>query len=162
MSTLYELTENYTQLQDMLLSEEYDEQAIADTMEITEFEIEEKAENYAKIMKNIDGDIVAIEEEIKRLTERKKRYEARKKVLSDNLFTAMKITGNTKFKTPMFSFSIAKNGGKQSIDVFGDVPEDYKKIVAETDNEKIRKALEGGETLKFAILKERGEHLSIR
>ncbi|WMI81809.1 siphovirus Gp157 family protein [Anaerotignum sp. MB30-C6] len=162
MSSLYKLTDNYTQLQEMLLSEEYDEQAVLDTLEITEFEFEEKAENYAKIMRNIDGDIVAMDAEIQRLSERKKRYEARQKVLKDNLFMAMKITGKTKFKTPMFSFSIAKNGGKQPLDVYGEVPDDYKKVIAEPDKEKIRKALESGESLEFAILQERGERLSIR
>lgn len=162
MSSLYRLTDNFTQLQEMLLSEEYDEQAVLDTLEITDFEIEEKAENYAKIMRNIDSDVAAIKAEIERLSERAKRYEARKKVLSDNLFAAMKITGKTKFKTPMFSFSIAKNGGKQPLDVYGEVPDDYKKVITEPDKDKIRKALESGESLEFAILQERGERLSIR
>lgn len=162
MSTLYELTDSFKQLQEILLSEEYDEQAISDTMEIIEFEIEEKAENYAKIMRNIDGDIIAIKAEIERLSDRAKRYEARKKVLSENLFNSMKITGKTKFKTPMFSFSIAKNGGKQPIEILGEVSDDYKKVITEPDKDKIRKALEDGKALGFAILQERGERLSIR
>ena len=39
----------------------------------------------------------------------------------------MKITGKTKFTTNLFSFSIAKNGGKQALTIDGDVPEEYKK-----------------------------------
>ena len=165
MSSLYELTDNYTQLQEILLSEEYDEQAVLDTLEITDFEIEEKAENYAKIMRNIDGDVAAIDAEIQRLAERKKRYEARKKVLSDNLFAAMKMTGKTKFKTPMFSFSVVKNGGKQPlvIDIpVEEIPEEYLAIQKpKPDNDKIREAIQNGD-ITFARLEERGERLSIR
>lgn len=165
MSSLYELTENYTQLQEMLLSEEYDEQAVLDTLEITDFEIEEKAENYAKIMRNIDSDVVAIKAEIERLSERAKRYEARKKILSDNLFAAMKITGKTKFKTSMFSFSVVKNGGKRPlvIDIpVEEIPEEYLVIQKpKPDNDKIREAIEGGK-ITFARLEERDERLSIR
>lgn len=165
MSSLYELTGNYAQLQDMLLSEEYDEQAVLDTLEITEFEFEEKAENYAKIMRNMDGDVAALDAEIQRLTERKKRYEARQKVLKDNLFMAMKLTGKSKFKTAMFNFSIVKNGGKQPlvIDVpVEEIPEEYLAIQKPNpDNDKIREAVVGGK-ITFARLEERGERLSIR
>lgn len=83
------------------------------------------------------------------------------KRLKQHLYESMKAMGKTKFKTDLFSFNIQRNGGTQpmEVDELG-VAKAYMKMVP--DNAKIRKALEEGKKLKFAELKERGEHLSIR
>lgn len=47
-NTLYELTEQYQAVMDMLCDAEADEQVIFDTLEAIDGEIEEKADNYAK------------------------------------------------------------------------------------------------------------------
>ena len=49
MSSIYELTGEYLELMDMLEDEEIDEQTIIDTLEALDGEIENKADNYAKI-----------------------------------------------------------------------------------------------------------------
>ena len=72
------------------------------------------------------------------------------------------ITGKTKFATNLFTFNIAKNGGKQPLTIDGDVPEEYQKIIKENDNEKIRADLESGKELPFAHLEPRGESLRIK
>ena len=51
MSALYELTGFFLELMDMLEDEECDEQCIMDTLESVEYEIEDKADGYAKIIK---------------------------------------------------------------------------------------------------------------
>ena len=48
---LYELTGQFLELLDMLEDEEVDEQVIMDTLESVEYEIEDKADGYAKIIK---------------------------------------------------------------------------------------------------------------
>ena len=53
MSKLYELKENWKQVQEMLYEEEIDEQCILDTLESIEGEIEDKADSYAMIIKVI-------------------------------------------------------------------------------------------------------------
>ena len=83
-------------------------------------------------------------------------------MLKSNLFNCMKITGKTKFTTNLFSFSIAKNGGKQALTIDGDVPEEYTKTIVENDTFKIRQALENGKKLSFAHLEPKGESLRIR
>ena len=50
---LYELTEQYEEIYSMLYDEEIDEQMIFDTAEGLEGEIEEKADNYAKMIFSI-------------------------------------------------------------------------------------------------------------
>lgn len=162
MSNLYELTNNYQTVLDKLLDENVDEQMIYDTLESIQGEIEDKADNYAKIIAELEAKSNARKSEAKRLTESAKVIDNRIKTLKDNLFNSMKAINKTKFSTDLFSFSIVKNGGKLPLTIDGEVPEDYKKAVLEVDNDKIREALEQGNKLPFAHLEERSERLSIK
>lgn len=159
---LYVLTDNYVRLLDMLTDEDMDKQLILDTLESVDGEFEIKAENYAKIIRNLESEISSIKEEEARLAARRRSRENNIQLLKNNLEASMKKTGKTKFKTTLFNFSIAKNGGKQKIEIFGDLPKEYAKTIIEPDNEKIRKALESGNTLEFAKLLDRGESLRIK
>lgn len=162
MSNLYKLTSNYEEVLNMLYDEDTDEQMILDTLESIEEEIEDKADGYAKIIKELEVKRNARKEEVKRLTESAKIFENRVNALKSNLFNAMKATGKTKFATDLFTFNIVKNGGKQVLTIDGDVPEKYTKTVIENDTDKIRQALENGENLSFAHLEPRGESLRIK
>lgn len=159
---IYELTGNYEHLLNMLYDEDVDEKALLDTLESIEGDIEDKADGYAKIIKELEAQSKARKEEAKRLTESAQTMDNRIKMLKSNLFNCMKITGKTKFTTNLFSFNIVKNGGKQPLTIDGDVPKEYTKTVIENDTSKIRQALENGENLPFAHLEPRSERLSIR
>lgn len=164
MSNLYELTNNYETVLNMIYDEDVDEQMILDTLESIEGEIEDKADNYAKIIKELEAKQKARKEEAKRLTESAKTFENRANTLKQNLFNAMKTTGKTKFATDLFSFNIQKNGGKLPliIDDISKVPEKYfKHTEKELDNTKIREALDKKE-IDFAYYGEQGESLRIR
>lgn len=162
MSNLYQLTNDYETVLNMLYDEDADEEMILDTLEAIEGEIEDKANNYAKIIKELEAKQNARKEEAKRLTESAKVFENRVKALKSNLFNSMKATGKTKFATDLFSFNIAKNGGKQTLTIDGEVPEEYTKTITENDTDKIRQALEKGEKLTFAHFEPRGESLRIK
>lgn len=162
MSNLYQLTNNYETVLNMLYDEEIDEQMVLDTLESIEGDIEDKADGYAKIIKELEARARAREEEAKRLTNSKKILENRINYLKQNLFNTMKQTGKTKFATNLFNFSIVGNGGKQTLTIDGEVPEEYTKTKIENDTEKIRTALEAGQELPFAHLEPRGESLRIR
>lgn len=162
MSNLYQLTNNYETVLNMLYDEDADEQMILDTLEAIEGEIEDKANNYAKIIKELEAKQNARKEEAQRLTESAKVFENRIKALKSNLFNSMKATGKTKFATNLFNFNIVRNGGKQTLTIDGEVPEEYTKAVIENDTDKIRQALENGEKLTFAHLEPRGESLRIK
>lgn len=161
MSNLYQLTNNYEQVLNMLYDEDVDEQMILDTLEGIEGEIEDKADGYAKIIRELEAMRDARKEEMYRQQEGARVLDNKIKLLKQNLFNAMKQTGKTKFATDLFTFNIAKNGGKQPLTIDGDVPEEYKKIIKENDNEKIRADLEAGKELPFAHLEPRGESLRI-
>ena len=162
---LYELTANYLALQQMIEDPEADMQMINDTMEAIDGDIEDKADGYAKVIKNMEASIVAIKAEQDRLTARKNLLELGIKTLKKNLEASMIATGKRKFKTDLFSFSIQKNGGKAPVilDVAdtSELPDELVRIKEEPDMEAIRNMLDQGEC-KFAHYGERGEGLRIR
>lgn len=164
METLYQLSEEYKKLLDLAMScDPEDEQAFSDTLYGLQGFIELKMDDYAVVMTHLSGRVDLIQGEIERLTAMKQSIENHNKRMKERLLEVMRDTlHETKIKTDLHTFTICKNGGKQAIEFDGDVPDNYKRIVYETDNDKIRAALEAGETLPFAHLKERGEHLRIK
>lgn len=174
MAALYELTGEFIQLMDMLEDEECDEQCIMDTLESVEYEIEDKADGYAKIIKSLESNVNGLSKEADRLIARKKTYENRIKWLKQNLEMCMRTTGKRKFTTDLFSFNIQKNGGKRKLVVDVDVekvPEQYRiKQPDAIDGESIREFLkengyegqDGSLNCEFAHLEPQGESLRIR
>lgn len=162
MKNLYELTSDWNNVANMLYDEDIDEQMVLDTLESIEGDIEDKADGYAKIIKELEARQKARKEEAKRLVDSAKTFENKIKFLKQNLYNSMKETGKTKFTTDLFTFNIAKNGGKQVLTIDGEVPKEYTKTIIENDTDKIRQALENGENLPFAHLEPRGESLRIR
>lgn len=160
MASLYELKESYQTIQD-LIEEGGDYEAVLATIND---EIEVKAENYAIVMKNMNGDIEAIDKEIERLSKRKQTLSNGVQRMKDMLFRAMVETGKTKFKTKLFSFAVVKNGGKAPL-VYDDekkVPKKYLIATYRPDTEKIREDLDAGKKLKWVSYGERKESLRIK
>lgn len=166
---LYELTNDFLQLQEMLEDPEVDAQIIADTMEAVEGELEAKADGYARVIRNMEGSIAAVKAEQERLAAKKNLLESGIKRLKDNLQQSMIATGKTKFKTDLFSFNIQKNGG--ALPVIVDVPTDKLPdecviITEKPDLKALAGFLQDPELKdlygKYAHLGERGESLRIK
>lgn len=161
--TLYEITEGMKQLLFLAQTEELDPEALKDTMEGLEGAFEDKADSYAVVMNEIDGDVAKIDAEIKRLQSRKTMLETNKLRIGETLKGMMVALNKTKFKTTLHSFGVVGNGGLKPLKVTGEVPEEFKKVktTIENDNDKIRKYLEENEC-EWAHLEERGTRLSIK
>ena len=106
---LYEITGEILELLTMAEDLELDQKIIQDTMEGLDFEFEEKAEAYAKVVKTLEMDIAGLDEEIQRMTKRKATIKNNIDRLKRSLEGAMIATGKRKFKTPLFGFCIQKN-----------------------------------------------------
>lgn len=162
---LYELTEQYKDLQDMAYDPDVDERTLRDTMEAVWGEIEEKADGYAKIILGMKSDIEALKEEEDRLSARRKRLEDRSKWLKENLMANMQEIGKTKFKTTLFSFSIQKNGGKEPLVIDGNIDDIPGKFLVPqppvVNGDAIRELL-AEKQVDWAHLEPRGVHLGIR
>lgn len=165
MSNIYELTQDYLIISEMMENPELDPEFLADTMEAVEGELEVKAENYAKVMKNLDGDVEALDNEIRRLMSRKKALENNIKNMKKALQSMMTITGKTKFKTDLFSFGIRKNTPAVVMDeqYIENVPERFLKYKEpEINKTAIKEAIMAGENLEGLAHLEQSESLTIR
>jgi len=158
--TLYEISNDLKAFIDAYEAGEIPEDAYADTLNAIELAFEDKADDIAKAITNINSDISALQTEIKRLQELQKIRENHVKNLKNYLYEQMKAIGKTKFSTPLFNFSICKNGGLQPLEITGDVPSEYCDLVP--NNTLIRTAITEGKKIEFARLLERGEHLRIK
>jgi chaperonin cofactor prefoldin len=164
MSALYELAGQFNELWEMIDDTELDEDVILDTLEAIDGEIEVKADNYAKVIRNMDVEIEGIKSEIERLTKKKRTLENRQKNLKDNLQQAMESTGKRKFKTELFGFNIQKNPASVELkDVkFDKIDAQYLVWPEPTvDKKKVKEALQNGEQLEWATLVQK-ESLRIR
>lgn len=106
---LYEITGEILELLMMAEDSDLDQKIIQDTMEGLDFEFEEKAEAYAKIIKTMEMDITGLDAEIQRMTKKKATIKNNIDRLKRSLEGAMIATGKRKFKTPLFGFGIQKN-----------------------------------------------------
>jgi len=161
LATLYELTGQYRELLEMAESEELDKQLLEDTFAALEGEIEIKADGYAKIIRELEGKVELIKSERERLAKMQTAIENNIKSMKEALQNAMYITGKTKFKTSLFSFSIQKNPPKLVIDNPDAIPTEF--LIPqepEVDTKKIKELLKETE-LPFAHL-EQSESLRIR
>ena len=159
---LFELTSEYLAVLEMAEDPSADPQAVADTIEAIEADIEDKADNYARIITQLNGDADALDSEIKRLTERKKALTGNADRLKRSLEDAMKATGKVKFKTKLHSFGIQKNPPRCVIDSVADVPREFLLMQEpKVDTAGILKALKAGAVYGFAHM-EQGESLRIR
>lgn len=164
---LYELTNDWLQVQAMLEDPEMDQKAIEDTLESLEFEIEEKADGYARVIRNMEGSIEAIKHEEERLALKRRHLTASIDRLKQNLMNSMVAMDKRKIKTDLFQISIQKNGGADPVIVdvpTDDLPTELVIIKEEPDKKAIAALLkafpEAGK--KYAHFGERGESLRIK
>ena len=160
--TLYQLTDSFKQVLEMAQDPSIDAQAIADTLEGIGGEIEDKADGYAKVIKELEADSDKLTAEITRLTDRKKALQNNIKRMKESLTAAMQATGKIKFKTDLFSFNVQKNPPTLVIDDENNIPTEYY-IPQEPklDTTVIKELLKSGTELGFAHL-EQGEGVRIR
>ena len=164
-SSLYEITGRYLTIMDMLADSDLDPQMLADTMEGIEGELEVKCQNYAMVLKNLEGDVEALDNEIRRLTSRKKTLENNIKRMKEAVRDAMITTGKTKFKTELFSFSVQNNPASVVLDTedLDTLPDEFIRIKKEADKTAIKAALlAGDQKLAGYAHIEQGKSLRIR
>lgn len=137
---LYELTEIYLNLKDM----DIEEGDLNSALENIDDEIETKADNIAKILRDFDGDIEALKSEEERLAKKRKAIENRQKHLKEYLQNAMLVLDKRKFKTDLFSFNIQKNAPSLKILDESKIPEDYYKIERKLNKNDLKEAVKNG------------------
>lgn len=162
MATIYELTDDYRRLLELLEDPDMDPEVLRDTMEGLDGEFELKAENYAKVMTEASAMAAGARAEGERLINRAKSLEENVKRMRATLQGAMELTGKTKFKTDLFSFFVRKNPPALRIDNPAAVPDRF--LIPQEpkiDSGAIKQAIKDGDQFDWCHL-EQGQSLQIR
>ena len=103
MPSLFDLSADYQQVYN-LIAEQEDEQILKDTLASINDAIEDKADGYVAVIRTLESDNKAIDEEVKRLRQRKTSNQNGVKRLKESLQEVMEKTGKVKFKTALNSY----------------------------------------------------------
>lgn len=125
---LFELTENYIKFfTEFENADEVTEemQQMANNLNV---EIEEKCDNYAKMIKNLEADVEAYKNQEKIFNEKRKIVENKVKWLKQNLQASMELQGRKKVKTDLFNFNIQKNAPSLEITDEKNIDDSYYRI----------------------------------
>lgn len=161
MGTLYELKSEYIQLREMAGDPDISPEALRDTMDAINGELEDKADGYAKVIRELEAEEAGLDAEIKRLQARKSAVSGNKGRIKDSLESAMRETGKLKFKTALFSFGIQKNPPSVAI-LSENIPLDYLVVPdPQPDKKRILAELKAGASFDWAELRQT-ESLRIR
>ena len=126
MATLYEIKGQFKELMEMADECNLTQADIKDTLEGLDYELEEKADAYAKVIRTLECDVDSVDAEIKRLTDKKRRIQNNISSMKRSLESTMIELGKKKIKTPLFGFNIQKNPPSVNILDESKVPDNFR------------------------------------
>lgn len=137
---LYELTEDLTNLIEML-EEDPENEAIKETIAALLLDLDDKAEDYVHVIRQLEADALMAKTEKQRLANKQKAAENAAQRMRDALKEAMLITGRTKIKRATCSIGISSRWDAViDVDV-KDLPDEFKKVTVEPKKQEITKWL---------------------
>jgi hypothetical protein len=129
---LYELSGEYR-----LLQEAADDGAdVSSALASLTDELEIKAENIARLLRNMESDEDGLAAESKRLSERKASLASQREKLREYLRSNMEACGITRIKTPAFTISLANNPERVEVTDERSVPAQYTRLITKTEIDK--------------------------
>lgn len=106
---LYELAKNYNELLTMVENEEATEEDVRDTLDMLSVDIDDKAENIGRLIKNLEIEATGLKAEEERFYTRRKQCEKRIENLKDYLGHTLISLGKEKLATEHFKYSFRKS-----------------------------------------------------
>lgn len=163
---LYEISEQYNEIQKLLESDESESmaEAVAETMQLVEADFQEKAVAVVQFTTNLDADVIALDAEIKRLQDRKKAIVNKQESLRDYLRHNMAATGISNIKCQLFSITLSKPAKQVEITDESALPDEFVRVktTIAPDKAAIAKALKDGIDVPGAILIDGAQRLTIK
>lgn len=162
MATLYELTGQVLELQELMTCGDIDEDLLNDTMESVMFEFEQKTDNYVKLIRNVEADVDVLSAEIERLKAKKDKLTTNIDTLKAKIKNAMEQTGVDKLKGVYGTISLRKSQKIPSNLTVADVPEQYVRVEEKKSIDKVSltKAIKEGVVTNISL--EKTTSLSIK
>lgn len=142
MANLYELSEDYQNIVDLLETSEDEEviELLTEALNSLNDDIKTKVDNIVRVVRNLQSDIDALKSEEKRLAERRKATERRVSNLEKYLFDFASSCKDKKIKGNLFEVAIRKNPVKVVIDDESNIPMDFvtKEVVHKIDKKSLK------------------------
>lgn len=129
MFKLYELTEMYENIWELIGDDEVDLDSLELALESIEDNIEVKAESMAKLIKEIDGDMATLKEEEQRLAKKRRTLDNKQKNIKSYLENQLTVMGKDKVKTPLFTVAMQNNPPSVKFIDEDLIPEQYKERI---------------------------------
>lgn len=126
---------------------------LEEALTINKQELQNKAVNYAYVIKECDFNVSAIDEEIKRLQSIKKSEEKKSALLKERITSAMNLYGIEEVKTPTLKLNFRSS---KTVEIINTSQLESKYFTVKTtrtpDKKAIKQSLEAGEDVPGAIL----------
>ena len=151
---LYQITQEAQYLAALLETEELTPELEAE-LHINQFQLQEKASNYAKVIANYQSEADQIDAEIKRLKAMKESRDKKVTWLTESLKKAMLVSGIEKIESPLFKISLRRSEAVE-VEIPEALPVDWqvKKVTITADKVAIKKAIKEGYSITGARLVE--------
>lgn len=102
--------------------------------------LEDKLDNAQRYCLTLDGEADILDKEIKRLQAKKQALNNKKDRLKKIMLSTIENTGQSKFKTSLYSFNI-KNSESLEVESIDNIPREFLRIKKEADKTAIKKAI---------------------
>ena len=154
MASLYELTSDLRELQDIDFTEA-EESQIEQIKDIIKAQIDSKGTGIIAVIRNEESDIEALKAEIKRLQDLKKNKENRIENLKKYTKECLEDANIKKVSTSLGNMTVRKNPASVEIIDESLISDDYKRVITEikVDKKAILADLKEGVVVEGATLK---------
>lgn len=163
-TTAIAMAADYSKLQLLVENGEFTAEDIADTLEGIECELGDKLDAIMLYARNLEGQAKTLDEESKRLSDRKKSFENQVKNLKKYALDCLLKSGLDKFKTTKNTFTARKGSTSVVIDNEDLLPNDLVQVqvVTTPDKKAIKEAIEKGKKVAGAHLEINERTLQVR
>lgn len=165
MESLQKISDRYAKaLSDLSDAEGLPQEVIDDTMSGIEGEFNEKAVGVSNFINHLDSDVKAIDEEIARLTARKKVIKNKTETFRNYLLFNMQKSGISKIECPYFTISTVKGRESVVIDDVDSLPDDCvnTNLTVTPDKKVIKEKIKSGEEINGARIERSDDTLRIK
>ncbi|WP_338432311.1 siphovirus Gp157 family protein [Clostridium tyrobutyricum] len=125
MSKLYDIGSRYRNIQELLDNPKFPNEEIKKTFDGIDEEFNIKVENITKFIRSMKVDAEGINDEIKRLQDRKRVLENRVEALKRYVYDQMNSVGKKKIQGKLFTLAIQKNPKQVIVRDSKSIPQKY-------------------------------------